>query len=219
MGAAASRRQWTRLSALHPLALSAGRGRRSKSGAIRRAETRAHARSKPTMQQIEAKPDAARPDAAHKRHRRISRSEREAARDRANLAVTARLFADAEPRADGGPARLLPEARDMLVGNRARLWRACLERACRRARACTAPFNLCIAEPRTPEERRRGHGMQVRFMRAQARAAAETESPDRADAQVRALAAGARQLRTAMRRLRAATPKPAGAGPKRAKRR
>jgi hypothetical protein len=107
----------------------------------------------------------------------------------------------------------------MLIGNRARLWRACLERACRRARACTAPFNLCIAEPRTPEERKRGHGEHLRFARAQARAAAETEPPDQADAQVRSLAAGARQLRTAMRRLRAATPKPADAGPKRTKRR
>lgn len=102
---------------------------------------------------IENKP-AATCRAARKRQR-LSRSEREAARDRANVAATEALYAETEPRDDGGAAPLLPEAHDTLIGNRARLWRSCVERACRRARACTALLDICIAEPQRPDELKR----------------------------------------------------------------
>ena len=161
---------------------------------------------------------AAEPRRAARKTRRCSRGEREAARDRANVAATEAFYAETEPRGDGGPAPLLPEAQDMLIGNRARLWRSCVERACRRARACTAPLDMCHAEPQRPDELKRWRRADRQFARDQAALqAAEMASPARLASEMDALAAGKRSMRTALLELRAAAPPPA-AGASRTKR-
>jgi hypothetical protein len=205
--------KWMRLSALHPLALVRGpRGDLAKSGAVWRAVTITHAFSTnsnlgaPFMSQQPSIEPATESLPHRRRSRRLSRAERESARDRVNVAAAEALYSGGLTGGEGRSVPLPCEAVHMLIGNRARLWRACSERTCRRARACTAPHDVCLVEPQRSDERKRRRAAYLRFVRDQrALDAEEASRPERLREYEKASAIGARELRSLRLELRAAT--------------
>jgi hypothetical protein len=144
-----------------------------------------------------------------RRWRRLSRAEREAARDRANVAATESLYSGGLSRVDGRPVPVPSEAVHVMIGNRARLWRACREPACRRARACTAPCIECLAEPQRGDERKRRRSAYLHFVRDQrALAAEEAARPERLREYEKTLAAGTREMRSLRLERKAAEAQP-----------
>jgi hypothetical protein len=139
-----------------------------------------------------------------RRSRCLSRAEREAARDRANVASTEALYTGGLTGGDGRSVSLPREAVHMMIGNRARLWRTCSERACRRARACTAPRDVCLVEPQRGDECKRRRAAYLRFVRDQrALEAEEASRPERLREYEKALVAGTREMRSLRLELRA----------------